>query len=102
QGWDVVGQAAGAVVGSALDDLEEVVGDRRLHAASVASASTAATGSDSSSLTATTPPTISAPPSSWIHDGSSPSSSQANSTANNTSVRPTNDATLEPRARAAA
>src|SRR5690606_7786301 len=99
---DVVGQAPGVVVSAALDDLGEVFGDRRLHAARVASGPTAVGISRSSSLTATTPATISAPPISWTHEGSSPSSTQANNTAKSTSVSPMKEATLEPSARAAA
>jgi hypothetical protein len=44
---------------------------------------------------------MNSPPTSWIGWGSSPSNSQANSTVNKTSERPTNDASLAPRIRAA-
>src|SRR3982750_904567 len=47
------------------------------------------------------PATISTPPAAWIADGSSPSAIQANSTANSTSVSPTNDDTAAPSTRAA-
>ena len=56
----------------------------------------------SSSLTITTPARITSPPSSWTGRGSSPSSSQANTSEATTSVSATNDASREPSRRPAA
>jgi hypothetical protein len=56
---------------------------------------------NSSARTSNTPPTISTPPNSWIPAGSSPSNSQAHSTAKSTSVSEMKEASFDPSARAA-
>ena len=57
--------------------------------------------SERTRLLAATPPTINTPPSNWTGPGSWSRSNQANSTANSTSVRPTNEAVVAPSVRAA-
>src|SRR6266511_3191859 len=83
---------------------------RRTHAASAARAGsgrrTSGSGSSrgdhrSSTRTSATPATIRAPPSSCTTVGNSPSTSHATTTADMTSLRPTNDASFAPRIRAA-